>query len=267
MLRLGPRPWKMSRPALILPKMTRIVVALLFGAASSLWAGADSAAPAPTTPPPPDQTAPAAPPPSDKKPDDGKPAITKEEFASVFGTGYDAYAALKGEQLRGFEARFKGYQTDRANPVNVVWFRSWDAQFTGKEPRIDLSKGQQAAADAERAAGRCASEVTNDPACNKPVPRQPDPSRKPSIGDVTGTANENSGSTQPPTPVPDVKAEKPAEPAVDKAMKDLIRNAAFGGIAGAVVGIGLLPLLGPIGILLGAMLGAAVMVVGKKLAG
>lgn len=204
-----------------------------------------------------------------KPPDEGKPAtISEADFARVFQSGYDKYLALAPAEKKAFESGFRSVNGAPARTADeeraaALWFHRWDAQFKG-EPRANLEAANQAVGNAARATSGCA-DLSRDPDC-KPAPTLSDVNGKPSAAGEAA-ASSPVKNHEPPAPVPDIAATKDAGPVIDEKFSSLLKKAAFGSIVGAIVGIGLLPLLGPLGILLAATLCAAAMLASQKVSG
>lgn len=144
-----------------------------------------------------------------------------------------------------------------------------------ERPAANLGKATEALKKSETAAETQSAGELNDGSKDQnsgtgvpPVPSSPDgrtTTQQPE--DTTGAPASGANLTGGFVPSPDKAVEPEKGEVVDEKFRKLLKMGALGAMAGAMVGIGLLPLLGPIGILMGAMMGAAVMVVGQKLSG
>lgn len=211
-----------------------------------------------------------APPPG---PDADRPAIGKDEFDAKFRLlpdderpSYETYANAPAGQRKAFESKFASF-----DPSGNV--RKLDEAGAARE--LKEAKGRLSALKSTlrvQTAEETFSGDTTRTGEERPVGNEgPDPTRRPTRGTPTPSPARPLDSTVPPAPgdtqVEDKAPAAKSGPQVDEKFKSVLKNAALGAMAGAAIGIGLLPLFGPIGILVGAVLGAAMMIATKTLAG
>lgn len=243
-------------------------------------AGTETQEAAPVAPPPAGEQQ--APPPAAQT-DEDKAAppqyIDEQRFVKVF-TEPGAYARYKDAEFDAVRAELnKNFEmwnpTDKeppsgpeANEARSIWARSVLDQLGYGTP-ADLSNTRVAVEKTDAVAKNCAEKIyENDPECRQVEGQiradrtnstkiEQDPASTPPTGGLTGKM----------VPVPDKEPTKEAGLVVDDKFRSLLKMGTLGAMAGAMVGIGLLPLFGPAGILIGALLGAAMVVVSKKLGG
>lgn len=195
---------------------------------------------------------------------------------------------LDAHALHEFEANLRQWHQLKAEgkpetaPDNLkAWMRKTSVDLGVEVPKeqpraaVDLQKGKGALDKSETAAKTQSAAALNDGNTRQeggtgvpPVPSSPDgrtTTTQPE--DTTGERASRGNLSGGFVPSPDKAVEPEKGEVVDEKFRKLLKMGALGAMAGAMVGIGLLPLLGPIGIIMGAVMGASVMAVGQKLAG
>ena len=212
------------------------------------------------------------PPPAVPSPAPDQPKITKAEFERVFGAEptspkYEQYTSMKPEERADFERQFKANAPKNAqDTAAATWARDWRSKFTQVSAiRTEVNNTDpDKVFDNAEAQGGVGGPVQNEGPVAGQNPRRDRPTPTPTPANEKGLAT---GEVPKPGTVEDKAPEAKEGPVVDEKFRSLLKNATLGALAGAAVGIGLLPLFGPIGILIGAAMGASLMVVTKKLSG
>lgn len=241
----------------------------------------------PATPAPPKTETPA---PAPSAPEIDPTLRAKLLFAFTAGDTSEAdvvskFAGLKlgSAELEGFEKKLDQWITAaKANKDVPPELDQWHQEMTERmglvrpavkaPPKVDLNAGQQAAAKAEEL-GQQDPRQRND-GDNRTTQTETSAPRLPNAPGDTGKIENQEQERQRSgnmagkfIPSPDKEKEKEGGPVVDEKFRSLLKMGALGAMAGALVGIGLLPLFGPMGIFMGALMGGAMMVVTKKLSG
>ncbi|MCX5790364.1 MAG: DUF456 domain-containing protein [Elusimicrobia bacterium] len=259
----------MKHTSAILSKMNIFWVALALFCAGSIGIADDKGAAQPTG----------------QAPADVKTGLAHDDFVGFFGNAiapsaedcWKQYQAMPAEQKAKFESDFN---TAKANPSEheKMQFRynaKYDfAKAAGAQPAVTPSKDDSKKIDLGPSkdkidgatggiAGNCPSKVfDNNGKCAEVPAAGPRPSANDSQKGQTPpkTTGEQQNLIAQPTPPPDVKAPAAATKTADPAMMVMVKRGFLGALAGAAIGIGLLPLLGPFGILIGALMGAGITV-------
>lgn len=272
----------------VMPRLLPVGIASIF-LLGTAFAGNDQPAPAPA-PPPAAPKQDATPPPATAPQIDSElkakllaafPAEKPEDVMAKF-----AALKLQGAELVEYEGQLDKWlaasKLDKEVPeplrrwhVTQLNRMGFDAPAPKEPPKVDLNAGQQAAGKLEGATqqdGRQLNDgdnrTTTTPA-DAAVPRLPDqPGGSTNAGNAEEETRRHGSMAGKFVPTPgDKEKEKEGGPVVDEKFRSLLKMGTLGAMAGALVGIGLLPLFGPMGIFMGAMMGASMMVVTKKLSG
>ncbi|MBI4347644.1 MAG: hypothetical protein HY553_12375 [Elusimicrobia bacterium] len=200
-----------------------------------------------------------------------QPKITEAQWNEKFSQlppdverpSYAAYASLAPDKRAEFERRFDSFDT------NFNTRRLDHGDFTRQVgDRVASLNSLLSAQPMRRVADGDTATGTVEPA----VPQTgPDTSvttnSRTNTQTSTGSSTAESAEPAKKDTTPDVPTPTGEKTVVNAETRSLLKNGALGALAGAVVGIGLLPLFGPIGIFIGAAMGAALMIGTKMLAG